>query len=157
MTTVFAEREVQQLLGRTIGPAITVRIAKTPQRAVTDEHQIIAIEAEAHAAGGSLREVHGVIGHAVVVSVDEGADVTGTGDDNIAVRINRHGLDVTGQVVIGIQRDTKAAGQTQAEVGRRNKVRRRRNRRMKGECRDEGESSKRGTKGRVNRMHRLNA
>ena len=116
MTTVLAERQREQSFGSAVRAAVAIGVAIAPERAIAGEHQVIAIGAQAHAAGGRICEILGGVREAVVVPIVEGADVAGAGDDDVPVRVDGQRGDVAGEIVIGKQRDTESAGDAQAEV-----------------------------------------
>ena len=88
MSAVFAEGQRHQAFRCAIRASIAVRVAIAPERAVAGEHQVIAIEAQAHAAGGRAGEIFGGIGEAVVIAIKKRADVAGAGDDDVPMRVD---------------------------------------------------------------------
>src|SRR4030095_14185678 len=54
--------------------------------------------------------------HAIAIAIDEDADVALTGDDHVAARIDRHGINVIGEIRVGEKGDAETACYTQAKL-----------------------------------------
>ena len=115
-------RDLQKGFGRAIGLAVTVLVAEADQPFVARAEQVISDEAKPLSAiRGESREGAGAIGPAVVVRVDQDANVARPGDDDPAMTVHGHRVDVVGEGVAGVLGHFKAwrRGQTGDGFGAR--------------------------------------
>jgi hypothetical protein len=94
---------------RRLGASLAVGVAPDAQTAVAHAEQVVAVPAQAHRSVlRSAGEVDGFGGLALAVLVQKQTDVTATGNDDPALRIDGHAIDVVGEIAAGELGDLEA-------------------------------------------------
>ena len=123
VTAMLGEMEREKFLRRTVRFAIAIAIVITRKPAVTGEVEIVPVKAHSHPAGFRLGEQSRLVRSAVAVGVLKNPDPAWTGDHDAPARIERHRVDVIGQIRIRVKRDAKPRGDAQAEFLHRDQFR----------------------------------
>jgi hypothetical protein len=116
VAAVLAGLQRGDMFGRPIGLALAGRVAVAREPVVATEVKVGAIEAEAHAAGGRDGEERGLVRLAGVLRIVQHFDVAGPGDDDAALAVERHGEDVVGEILVGVEGDAEARSDAKAQV-----------------------------------------